>query len=192
MKSHQQAMKRKQESVNMVKHSFRRAAIAILTDNRGDGPGLTVKEITALRGKLREVGSEYRVAKNAMIRRATRELGIDGLDPYLQGPTAIAFGFDDPAAAAKTLLNFARELKPRNLPRVKAAWLDGRVLDAEEVQAIADLPTLTELRQQILRLMLAPHRNLLGVLQGPARALATVLDRYSKKESGKENPHDQG
>jgi large subunit ribosomal protein L10 len=184
MKTHEQAMKRKTEQVQQLREAFQRARIAILTDARGDGSGLTVKEITELRRRLREQGAAYQVAKNTLVRRAAHEVGIQGLDPYLEGPTAIAFGFDDPAAAAKTLLEFAREQKPKGLPRLKGAYLEGSVLAPEQVQAIAELPSLPQLQQQILGLMLAPHRQLLAMLCAPGRGLATVLDAWRKKQEG--------
>lgn len=174
---------RKEESLQTLRECFDKSSIVIFTDYRGDKAGLTVKEITDLRGKLREQKAEYRVAKNTMIRRTLHDLGIQEADKYLQGPTAVAFGYDDPAAAAKALLDFSKDQKPNQLPQVKAGVMEGRVLDTQALQAIASLPSLDVLRMQLLGLMLAPHRELLGMLNAPGRSMATVLDAWNTKRN---------
>ena len=186
MKTHDQARKRKDESLTLLRQCLDKASIAILTDYRGDGKGLTVKQITELRTKLRAQNGEYRVVKNSLTKRVARDLGISGLESHLEGPTAIAFGYDDPAALTKTLLDFAAELKPVQLPVVKTAYMEGEVLAPERLKAIADLPSREQLIGQLLGLMLAPHRQLLGVMNAPGRQVATVIDAWRKKmeESG--------
>lgn len=182
MKSHAVQMKRKQESIAILKDCFERSSIAILTDYRGEGGGLTVKEITDLRTKLREHKGEYRVVKNTMARLAAREAGVSGLDDLFQGPVAIAFGYDDPAAITKTLLDFSKENKEKKLPSVMSGYMEGEVLDGKRLQALADLPTRPQLLQQLLGLMLAPHRQILGVMNAPGRQVATVIEAWRKKQ----------
>ncbi len=182
MKTHAQKMRRKNESITILKDCFERAKIAILTDYRGEKSGLTVKEITDLRKRLREHKGEYRVVKNTMVKLATRELGIEGLDDYLKGPVAIAFGYDDPAAVTKTILEFAKENKEKKLPQVKTGLMDGKILSHETLDAIASLPTKDELMQKLLGLMLAPHRAIMNIMNAPGRQIATVLDAWSKKQ----------
>ncbi|MBI3926069.1 MAG: 50S ribosomal protein L10 [Armatimonadetes bacterium] len=182
MKTHAEKMRRKNESVAELKDCLSRSRIAILTDYRGEGAGLSVKEITNLRSRLREQKAEYRVVKNTLIRIAARELGIEGLDIELKGPVAIAFGYDEPAAVTKTVIDFARESKDKKLPLIRQGLIEGQVLSAEKLQAIAELPSREQLLQQLLGLMLAPHRGLMGVINGPGRALATVVDAWRKKQ----------
>lgn len=182
MKSHAEQMQRRQESVATLKDCFERANIAILADYRGDGSGLTVKEITELRGKLRENGGELRVVKNTLAKRAAAEAGVKGLDDHFTGPMAIAFGYQDPAAVAKAILDFAKDKKDRPLPEVRSGYMEGEVLSNEKLKAIADLPSLPQIQQQLLGLMLAPHRNIMGVMNAPGRQMATVIDAWKKKQ----------
>ncbi len=181
MKTHAEQMKRKELTTALLKDCFERASITIFADYRGEGSGMTVKEITELRGKLRESGGEFRVVKNTLTQRVANELGIEGLEPHLKGPTAIAFGFGDPASVAKAILDFAKDNKEKPLPAVRTSYMDGKLLDEASLQAIADLPTLPQLQQQLLGLMLAPHRNIMGVMHAPGRQVATVIDAYRKK-----------
>lgn len=187
MKSHAEQMKRKQESTAVLVDCFERSSIAILTDYRGEGKGLTVKEITDLRGRLRQNGGEYRVVKNTMARRAANAAGVSGLDDLLKGPVAIAFGYDDPAVIAKTVLDFSKESKEKKLPAVMSGYMEGEVLDQTRLQALADLPTRPQLLQQLLGLMLAPHRQIMGVMNAPGRQMATVIDAWRKKQEESNN-----
>lgn len=181
MKTAAEQRARKEESLQTLRESFDKSSIAIFTDYRGKASGLTVKEITELRNKLRDQKAEYRVAKNTLIRKTLQDMGVEGADQYLQGPTAVTFAYQDPAAAAKAVLDYSKDQKPNNLPSVKAAVMEGKILDAKALEAIASLPSLDVLRMQLLGLMLAPHRHLLGMLNAPGRSMATVLDAWTKK-----------
>lgn len=183
MKTAAQSRQRKEESLDTLRECFDRASIAIFTDYRGAATGLTVKELTELRGKLREQGAEYRVAKNTLIRRTLHAIGVTEADSQLEGPTAVAFGYSDPAATAKAVLEFSKAQKPNGLPIVKAAVMDNRFIDHAELEAIATLPSLDVLRMQLLGLMLATHRNVLGVVNATGRSVATVLDAWNQKRS---------
>ena len=167
MKTAEQSRQRKEESLDLLCQCFEKSQIAIFTDYRGEKNGLTVKEISELRAKLRENNAEYRVAKNTLIRKTLHEAGIKDADSYLEGPTAVTFGYGDPAAAAKTVIEFSKAQKPNNLPTIKAAIMENRLLDV--------------LRMQLLGLMLAPHRNIMGVINASGRSMATVLDAWNKK-----------
>ena len=182
MKSHAVQMERKEKLFGELRKRFEDSSIAILTDYRGEGAGMTVKEITDLRTKLRESGGEYCVVKNTLARKACAELGMEGLDGDLKGPTAIAFGYDDPAGVAKALLDYAKENQAKGVPEFRSGYMDGKVLNKESIQALADLPTLPQLQTQILGLMLAPHRNILGVLNAPGRQVAQLLEAWRAKQ----------
>lgn len=174
-------MARKDESLAILRKCLEKSSIAILTDYRGADKGLTVKQITSLRGKLRSVNGEYRVVKNTLTKRVAKELGFNGLDSFLEGPTAIVFGYDDPAAVTKALMDFSNDNKPSTLPNVKGAYMDGQVLDTSQIKALADLPSRDQLMQQLLGLMLAPIQQLLGVVNAPGRQVATVVEAWRKK-----------
>ena len=182
MKTHVQAMERKTESLAQLKNCLERSNIAILTDYRGATNGLTVKQITELRTRLRKVNGEFRVVKNSLTKKAAKDLGFQGLDSHLDGPTAIAFGYDDPAAVTKAVLDFTNENKLTSLPAVKAGFMEGRVISSDELKAIADLPSREALIGQILGLMLSSHRNLLGMINAPGRQVATVIDAWRQKQ----------
>lgn len=182
MKSHAVKMERKDKLLDELRVRFKNSSIAILTDYRGEGAGMTVKEITNLRTKLRECGGEYCVVKNTLARKAAAELGVTGLDNDLKGPTAIAFGYDDPAGVAKALLDFTKENKAKGVPECRSGYMDGKVLNKDQVQALADLPTLPQIRTQLLGLMLSSHRNILGVLNAPGRQYVQLLEAWRKKQ----------
>jgi large subunit ribosomal protein L10 len=182
MKTHAVKMERKEMFLEQLRDRFERSSVAILTDYRGDGSGMTVKEISALRTKLRAIGGEYRVVKNTLAAKAAKDLGIDGLEGHLKGPTAIAFGYDDPAATAKAVLDFANENKAKGVPVPHSGYMNGKVLDSKDLKALADLPTLPQLQQQILGLMLSSHRNIMGVMNAPGRQVAQLLEAWRAKQ----------
>ena len=125
----------KSQVVSEIKEKFQQASGIVLADYRG----LTVAQVTQLRAQLRLAGVEFRVMKNTLVRRAAGELGVEGLDSYLKGPTALAF-CADPVAPAKVLLEFAKVNK-LNKFQIKAGVLDGKVIGPEEVKALAALPS---------------------------------------------------
>lgn len=179
--SHTQAMERKSASLDELREKFANAKIAILTDYRGEASGMTVKDITALRGKLREQNGEYKVVKNTLARKIVKELGIEGLDSHFENPTAIAFGFKDPVTLAKALSDFLKERKQKP-PYIKAAYMDGQVLDAKGIDALASLPSREVLYQQLLGMLIAPHQQLMRLLQEPGRRMASIAHQISEKQ----------
>ena len=164
--------------VEAVEAGLRGAVAAILTDYRG----LSVSELGILREKLREAGAEYRIVKNTLFKRAAAALGIAGLDPYLEGPTAVAISRDDPVAPAKALQEFIRQMRKLE---VKGALVEGRVMGAAEVKALAELPGKPQMRARVLGALQAPMVSLVGMLGGVQRNLVYVLDQIRRqKEPG--------
>lgn len=151
----------------------------VLADYRG----LNVKSITQLRRELRAAGVEFRVAKNTLTRLAAQKAGVSGLDGLLEGPTALAFGTEDPVAPAKALSDFAKQNKAL---QIKGGWLTGAVIDAAGVQALADLPSREVLLAQVARGFQAPLAGLANVLQGTIRNVVYALDavRVQKEAAG--------
>jgi large subunit ribosomal protein L10 len=132
--------------------------------------GLTVEEDTELRKKLREAGVEYKVYKNTLTLLAAKELGINGLDTFLEGSTSVAIGYDDATAPARILNQFAQEHKKLEL---KAGYVDGVVYDAAGIKVLATIPSREVLIAKLLGSFKAPISNL-------AYLLSAVKD---KKES---------
>lgn len=165
------------EEVERLKERLRDAKSMVLTDYRG----LTVAEITALRQALREVSAEYRVVKNSLAQLAAQELGIEELERYLKGPTAVAFGSGDLVATAKILTAFSKKAP---VLQVKAGVVDGQLLPREEVLAMTELPPREVMLARLLGVMAAPLRGLVTVLSGSLRGLVVGLDQVRQKREG--------
>jgi large subunit ribosomal protein L10 len=145
-----------------------------------DLTGLNVAKVTELRRRCREAGVELKVVKNTLAKRGVENTAAKALAPYFDGPTAIAISRETENMAAKVLAKFASE---NELPKLKAGFVDGNVLDAKGVLALSKLPSKGELVSQLLGGIQGPARNLLSVIQGPARNLASVLKQVSEKQS---------
>ncbi|AEB11196.1 50S ribosomal protein L10 [Marinithermus hydrothermalis] len=142
--------------------------------------GLPAGDEFQLRKALKEKGARLLVAKNTLIRIALQELGLPELDGALAGPTAVVV-FEDPVAAAKALLDFA-EKNEKKIPEAKAGLLQGQLLSPEDIKALAKLPTLDELRAELVGTLQAPMAEMVGVLGGAAREFVGILDAYVKKQ----------
>ena len=146
-----------------------------------DLTGLNVAKITELRRRCREAGVEITVVKNTLAKRGVEKTAAKALAPYFDGPTAIAISRETENMPAKVLAKFSSENE--QLPKLKAGFVDGGVLDAKGVLALSKLPAKGELVSQLLGAIEGPARNLLSVMQGPARNLASVLKQISEKQS---------
>lgn len=164
----------KSQVVSEIKERFQQASGIVLADYRG----LTVAQVTQLRSQLRKAGVEYRVMKNTLVCRAANEVGVEGLDSYLKGPTALAFS-QDPVAPAKILAEFVKVNKLKTF-KIKGGVLEGKVIGPEEVRALADLPSREVLLAMVLRGMQAPLAGMANVLQGPIRKMAYALEEVRK------------
>ncbi len=169
----------KTQTIEELEARFGSSTAAVLADFRG----LNVGQVIKLRRSLREAGVEYKVYKNTLIKIAADNVGIDGLDPYLEGPTAIAFSGQDPVAAARILAGFAKESK---ILKIKCGILKGETIDRDQVARLAALPPREILLAQVVGSMKSPIAGLVNVLAGPARKLVWALDaiRKQKEEAG--------
>ncbi len=158
----------KEQLVAEFAAKLKEAKAAFLADYRG----LDVGQANDLRNKLREVGVEYRVVKNTLLRLAAKDTDLACFDEFLNGPTAIALVSDDPVAPAKALVEFA---KKNDAFELKAGMLDGKLLAVAEIQALAELPSRDELLAKMLRSMSAPATNFVGVLAAVPRTFVQVL-----------------
>lgn len=160
-----------------IKEKFEQSHSAVFLDYRG----LTVAEVTELRNQCRAAGVEYAVLKNTMIELAAKELGIEGLDEHLKGPTAVAFGMQDAVSPAKVLTEFIKKTKKTT---IKCGILDGAYLDAQGVQALADLPPKEVLIAKMMGSLNAPITNFVGVLSATLRSLVFALEAVRKQKGG--------
>src|SRR5919204_4459552 len=135
----------KERVVAELTERLKAAETLIVADYRGLG----MSEIDDLRGKLLEHGARFAVVKNTLTRRAAEAAGADGLLALLEGPTAIAFleSGGDPVAVAKALSDAARETR---VLVVRGGLLEGRPMEAPEVESLAKLPPVDVLRSQVL------------------------------------------
>jgi large subunit ribosomal protein L10 len=153
-----------------------RGGTAVLVDYQG----INVAQSTDLRARSREAGVEFIVAKNTLARRAAGEAGVEGLDEYLTGPTALAFS-EDPVASAKLMAEFAGQVESFAL---KGGLLEGeRVLDEADVIALSKLPGKEQLLAQLLGAIQYPVAGLMNVLNAPLRNLAVVMNQVAEQKS---------
>lgn len=138
-----------------------------------DYTGLTVDKFAELRKRLAPTGAEIHVFKNTLVKKAAERAGYpESLAPFLTGQSAFVTGAQDVCAAAKIMKNFAAEFTK---PKVKAGVLDGALLDANGIKALADLPSKEVLQSQLLGVLQAPASALVRLLNEPAASLARVL-----------------
>ena len=142
--------------------------------------GLTVEEISRLRDELRKDGSTYGVVKNTLFRRAASDELAAQLDAVLAGPTGVVFAGEDPVAPAKALKTFSDTTKP---VAVKAAFIDGKLVDAAQVQALAALPPKIELLARLVGTLSSPLSGLVRVLSGNQSGLVRVLTAIREQKT---------
>jgi len=163
----------KAETIEALKTRLAGATTAVLTEYRG----LTVQQLSELRRQLKAASAEYRVMKNRLARIAVEGSPLAALRPHLTGPTGVVIGRRDPATVAKTLAGFARA---NPALQVRVGVVDGQLVDAQGLKAVADLPSREVLRGQIVGALQGPLAQLVGLLQAPQRDLVYVLAERGK------------
>jgi large subunit ribosomal protein L10 len=161
----------KEELVSTVRDTLQKSASVIVAHQTG----ITVAEATQLRRDMRGAGAEFKVLKNTLAQIAIQGTPLEGIRPYLQGPTALGYS-QDPVAAAKVLSKFAEK---NNKLSIVGGFLDGHVLDAAGVKALASLPSLDELRSKLIAVISAPATKLAILAKEPATRVARVLGARS-------------
>lgn len=162
------AIEAKKVRVEEITEKFKTAATVVVVDYRG----LTVGQVTELRKQLREAGVEFKVYKNTMTRRAVEVAGLEGLNESLTGPNAIAFSTEDVVAPAKIINDFA---KKNDKLEIKAGVIEGAIASADDIKALAELPSREGLLSMLLSVLQAPMRNF---------ALVTKAVAEQKEEQG--------
>ena len=167
----------KAATIDELTERLTRAQLTIIADYRG----LAVSDLQGLRGNLRPVGAEFRIAKNTLTSIAAERAGIDGVAPLLEGPTALVLAYDDPVAASKVISDFARASR---ILTVRGGVLNKRPLTAPDIEALATLPPREQLLGRLVGLLASPMARTLGVLSGPARSVAYLLNARAGQLGG--------
>ena len=155
----------KQPIVEEISAGIKDAQSVVLVDYRG----LTVEQDTELRKKLREAGVVYKVYKNTMMNFAFKGTDFEGLAPYLNGPSAMAYSTEDATAPARVLAEFAKTAKALE---IKAGVVEGNVYDAKGMEAIANIPSRDVLISRLL-----------GSMQSPMANFARVINQIAEKNA---------
>jgi len=169
----------KQLIVEDLKKQIGGSPFVILTEYKG----MTVGQFAELRKRLRGAKAEYHVAKNSMLRHAVKAAELGDFDASLEGMTAVVVGDNkaDIGAVAKVLKQFGKEFEK---PKFKVGSLGKKTLSANEISALADLPSLDALRAQLIGLLQTPATRLAVVLGAPAAQIARVLRAHADKAGG--------
>jgi len=170
---------KKEQMVDELAASLSRCTIAVATDYRG----LTAKEMVQLRRRLTALGIEYRVIKNTLTRFAAEKASKKQLETFLTGPVAIAFGYDDVIKPAQVLREHIRSTG--SVLQIKGGILGDRLLTAEDVANLANLPPREVLISRLMGQLQAPLQALHNVLSAPLRGLLNVMQaRIQQVEGG--------
>lgn len=165
---------KKQTELEACKARFNDAETIVIAEYSG----LTVAQITDLRGKLRASGASFKVNKNTLARRAAEGTKFEGVVKYFKGPVGIASS-KDPVAAAKVIHEYAKENEKLV---IKGGAMGATILDAKGVEALAKMPSLDELRGKIVGILVTPQQRIATLCQAPAAQIARVISAKATKE----------
>ena len=160
------------DSVESLKERLGGAKAAVLTEYRG----LTVRQLSDLRKQLKSAAAEYKVVKNRLARIAVQDSSLQPLGAHLKGPTGIVLTQQDPVGVAKALQAFVRTNPALT---IKVGLVEGNVLEAPQLRALADLPSKDALRSQDVGALQGPMSQLVSLLTAPQRELVRVLEARS-------------
>ncbi len=158
----------KEQVIGELHGKMAKAKAAIVAEPKG----LTVAVVTELRRKLRDAKVDYRVVKNTLAARAAKGTSLEPLAEKFVGPTALVMSYDDVIAPAKLLADF---MKDRDSLAIRIAVIEGKVVDAKGIQALAKMPGIQELRSQIAAMIAQPATKLVRMIGTPGQQLARVL-----------------
>lgn len=160
----QNSINQKAKEVEELAEKIKKAKVVLLTDYKG----INVADVTEIRAKLRGVNTEYKVIKNNITRRAMQACGIEGLEEFLEGTTALVIGYEDYLEPSKIIYEYT---KNNDFYKIKAGIIDGKVVSSEEIVTLAKLPS----RETLIA-------KLAGALLGNISKLAVALDQVAKKK----------
>ncbi|HPM58819.1 MAG TPA: 50S ribosomal protein L10 [bacterium] len=158
-----------------INASLEKAKSVFLTDFSG----LTVEEVTRLRKEFRKANVKYLVVKNTLARISAKENGYEALVPFLQGPTGMAIAMDDPVAPVRIIFDFKKD---KEKPSIKAAFLEGELLDQKSAEEVRNIPTREVLLAQVASAFAAPLSGFVGGLKAVISNFANVLNQVQEKK----------
>jgi large subunit ribosomal protein L10 len=161
---------KKIQAVQQMTETLSRSSVVIGADYRG----LSVEDATTLRRAMRDAGIQIQVVKNTLFLRAAEAAGMPGLSELAEGPTAIIYGFDDPLAPIKTVVEFQRQA--RNAFQARKAFLDGEIIPAGRLADLAALPPKEVMIAEIAGALQSPITNLVYLLTATLREFSGLLD----------------
>ena len=165
---------RKEDALNQYADWLKRSQAVLLVEYTG----AKMKELDAIRAKIRESGGEFHVVKNTLVKRALEASGMTVPAGLLEKSTAVSFAFTDAAGTAKAL---SEAVKGLEFAKVKGGFMGVQALNPSQVKALADMPPLPVTRARLLGVLQAPAGKLVRTLAEPARSLASVFRAYSEK-----------
>jgi large subunit ribosomal protein L10 len=165
---------KKEETLATYSEWLKKSQAVILVEYTG----AKMKDLDAMRAKIRESGGEFHVLKNTLARRAFSDSGMNLPQDFLVKSTAVSFAFTDPASTAKAL---NEATKGKDFMKVKGGFMSGQTLNAAQVKALADMPPLPVIRAQLLGILQAPAGKLVRTIAEPSRGLAAVVKAFSEK-----------
>ncbi|UCG55369.1 MAG: 50S ribosomal protein L10 [Dehalococcoidia bacterium] len=165
----------KAQVIAELKESITKCSSGILTDYKG----LSNAELTLLRRKLREIGIEYRVVKNTLARFAAENAGKEFIGKYIQGPVAIAFGYNDVTEPARVLMGYIRSSE--SILSIKGGFLGDQLLNQDDVKNLASIPSREILLAQIIAGIRNPIAGLVNCLAHPLRDFNILLQSRIKQ-----------
>ena len=164
----------KEKIVSSLNKAFDEANFLIVTQN----DGLTVEEMSSLRGSLRESNTSFRVAKNSLAKIAVNDTDAQSLQELFNGPTAIAFS-DELSSSPKVIVDFVKKHEKLS---IVGGLMDGKLIDADVIKELATLPSMDALRSMIIGVLNAPATKVAGILNRPGGQLAQVLSAKAQQE----------
>ena len=168
----------KEQQVNELKEKLAKTSSLVLADYRG----IDVPTVTDLRNQFRKAQCEYKVYKNTLVKLAVKGTKMEGISKHLEGPTAIIFSWESPAAPAKVATKFAKESEKFV---VKGGYFEGQVLDVKGVESLASMPGKDELRAKLLATFMAPATDLVRTLSAGAQNFVYLLSAKERQAEGK-------
>ena len=164
----------KTELVSTLNAVFKSTSVIVVAHNKG----LTVNQVNDLRGKMSLAGATIKVAKNRLAKLALDGTDAQGIKDLFTGPTMIAYA-DDPVSAPKVAADFA---KANEKFVVLGGALGKTIMDAGAVKALAELPSLDQLRAKIVGMIQTPATRIAGILAAPGGQIARVINAYATKD----------
>jgi large subunit ribosomal protein L10 len=169
----------KLDIVKDLKERLQDAKAIVLVDYKG----INIEQVNQLRTRFRNEQVDYLVQKNTLVKIALHDLGIEGLDDYLTGPTALAICKVDEVAPARVVVKFLKDVMEEvEIPKFKAGLISGNVFDSKQMSALAKLPSREELLAKLLGSAQAPLTRFLGVTQGIIRKFVYAVDAIAKNK----------